>query len=63
MKYYAIFAPPSPENQDPKKVPEMAYQNHKFPLRAANKAITNGPETTIRAKTISCAITSKFILI
>jgi hypothetical protein len=32
-------------------------------LRAANKAITNGPDATIKARTVSCAITSKFILV
>lgn len=37
--------------------------NYKLPLRAANKAITNGPDATIKARTISCAITSKFILL
>ena len=40
----------------------MAFLNHKLPLRAANKAITKGPEPTIKAKAVSCAITSKFIL-
>ncbi len=37
--------------------------NYKLPLRAANKAITNGPDATIKARTVSCAITSKFIMI
>jgi hypothetical protein len=32
-------------------------------LRAANKAITNGPDATIKAMTMRCAITSKFILV
>lgn len=41
----------------------MERYNYKLPLRAANKAITKGPDATIRAKTVSCAITSKFILI
>jgi hypothetical protein len=35
--------------------------NYKFPLLTANKVITNGPDKTIRANTISCATTSKFI--
>lgn len=42
---------------------EMEKYNYKLPLRAANKAITNGPDATIKARTISCAITSKFIMI
>ncbi len=42
---------------------EMEKSNYKLPLRAANRAITNGPDATIKAKTVSCAITSKFILI
>ena len=41
----------------------MEKSNYKLPLRAANKAITNGPDATIKARTVSCAITSKFILI
>jgi hypothetical protein len=36
-------------------------RNYKLPLRSANKPITNGPETTIKANTVSCATTSKFI--
>lgn len=41
----------------------MEKYNYKLPLRAANKAITNGPDATIKARTVSCAITSKFIMI
>jgi hypothetical protein len=38
------------------------YNNYKFPFLTANKVITNGPDKTIRANTVNCATTSKFII-
>ena len=34
---------------------------YKLPFRAADKAITSGPDATTNARTASCAITSRFI--
>ena len=41
--------------------PEMAHCNYRLPLRIADKTITKGPDTTIRVRTVSCAITSRSI--
>ena len=35
--------------------------NYRLPLRIADKTITKGPDTTIRVRTVSCAITSRSI--
>ena len=40
----------------------MVRHNYKFPPRAANRAITIGPDATIKARTVSCASISKFII-
>lgn len=39
----------------------MTYPNHELPFRAAGEAITNGPDATIGAETVGCAITSKLV--
>lgn len=41
---------------------KIKWGSHRFPLRDASRAIINGPDTTIRAKTTSCAISSRFII-
>lgn len=40
----------------------MIISNYKLPFLTANKVITNGPDKTIRANTVNCATTSKFII-
>lgn len=40
----------------------MIISNYKLPFLTANKVITNGPDKTIRANTLNCATTSKFII-
>ncbi len=64
ISYFGVHAPsPEIQYQEVILLPGMTFWNHKLPLRAANKAITNGPDATIKARTVSCAITSKFILV
>lgn len=61
-KYSFFYCFPSPEfDRFYVLFSGMESRNYELPLRAANKTITNGPDATIKAKMVSCAITSKFI--